>query len=116
MASTEGSWRREAREGCSGVVPFRNFEADSVRIMRMEMFGWWWWDRDSAIRGSLIVATEPVAARRMWVLPSLVWAAAVNGVVSVIVLVKQAGYLLCLVELDSDIRVRFDMTSRYSKP
>ena len=57
-------------EGCSGVEPFRKFTADSVRIMRMEMLGWWS-ERESAIRGSLMVATEPVAARRMWVLPSL---------------------------------------------
>lgn len=61
----------------------RNFVADEVRIMRMEMLGWL--PREEAIRGSLMVATEPVAARRMWSLPSVVWSVALNWDASVMV-------------------------------
>lgn len=41
----------------------------------MEMRGWWE-VRARAMRGSLMVATEPVAARRTWCLLSWAWSAA----------------------------------------
>lgn len=43
----------------------------------MERFGWW--ERACRIKGILIVATEPVAARRRWCLRSEWWSDALKG-------------------------------------
>ena len=49
-------------------VPVKKREAEVVSMRRMERWGWW--ERDDRREGSLIVATEPVAARRRWSLVS----------------------------------------------
>ena len=39
----------------------------------------WWWERACRILGILMDATEPLAARRRWCLPSLECSEATNG-------------------------------------
>ena len=56
------------RAGVSAEAPEKKCVEEWVRIRRIEMLGWW--RRARIRRGSLMLATEPVAARRMWVLRS----------------------------------------------
>lgn len=70
-----GSERREERPGCSADWDCRKWVAEGVRRMRRETVGWCE-ERARAMRGSLMVATEPVAPRRIWCLPSFAYLAA----------------------------------------
>lgn len=70
MAATVGRARREERGGCSGDWPARKVVADFERMRRMERVGLRA-EREEMMRGSFMVATEPVAARRRWGFVSL---------------------------------------------
>ena len=78
---------REERGGCSGDWPARKRAAAGVRMRRMErlllLARWKEEEEDEErawrIRGSLMVATLPLAARRRCRFPSLAWLAAMKG-------------------------------------
>ena len=69
--------RREARGGCSADWPARKLVADGVKTRWMERLECL--ERATSISGSLMVATEPVQARRRCALPSEAWADAWKG-------------------------------------
>lgn len=68
MPSTLGMDRRVERGGWEGDCPARKWVADEVRMRRIERLGWV--EREERMRGILMVATEPEAARRRCFLPS----------------------------------------------
>ena len=65
--------------GCSGDWPARKRAADLVRMTRIERLGLF--ASEEIMSGSLIVATEPLAARRRCFLPS--WSAAATAAAGV---------------------------------
>ena len=71
--SSEGIMK-DVGDVCSTDWPWRNWRADSENMRRMERL--WCWERACRIRGILIVATEPVAARRRWCFLSVWWSEA----------------------------------------
>src|ERR1700733_9634684 len=73
---TESTLGRDAREstvGCSGDWPARKRVADLVRMTRIERLERAW--KEEIIRGNLMVATEPLAAKSRCRLPSWILAA-----------------------------------------
>lgn len=83
MPSTPGMSESSSRSGCSGAWPARNWAEGFVRMRRIDIGGEGlegsFLSRARIILGIFIVATEPEAARRIWILLSLRWCVESKG-------------------------------------